>query len=214
MILLLCGGCDFYHYRLPSPDDLWYLIPWFDHMIHARYIRPYETAGVPRYTPEGSVPVGGGEPDWSAEWISGKTTTADRLRNPLTTGADVHQPGPSVPRIPRELAAAGDTLYQNFCSVCHGPGGNADGTISRHVAAPSLLTSRARGYSDGYIYSIIRYGRGVMPRYGDKVPVPAERWAIVSHVRRLQAESPVVPGPAAPIPPGPSATGSTSAVPR
>jgi mono/diheme cytochrome c family protein len=98
--------------------------------------------------------------------------------------------------------------------VCHGPTGNADGTVSRLIAAPSLLTARARGYSDGYIYGIVRYGRGVMPRYGDKIPAPVERWAIVNHVRKLQAEFPVAPGPDAPIPPGPSATGSTSAVPR
>ena len=82
------------------------------------------------------------------------------------------------------------------------------------MGAPSLLTPRARGYSDGYIYGIIRYGRGVMPRYGDKVVVPGERWAIVSHVRKIQAQGPVTPGPAAPIPPGPSATGSTGAVAR
>ncbi len=82
------------------------------------------------------------------------------------------------------------------------------------MGAPSLLTPRARGYADGYIYGIIRYGRGVMPRYGDKVVVPAERWAIVSHVRKLQSQHPVAPGDATPIPPGPSATGSTSAVPR
>ena len=86
------------------------------------------------------------------------------------------------------MDAAGDTLYQNFCSVCHGPTGNADGTVSRQIGAPSLLTARARAYSDGYIYSIIRYGRGVMPRYGDKVYAPADRWAIVSHVRKLQAQ--------------------------
>jgi len=215
MLMLLCGACDFYYQALPSPDDLWQVIPWFDHMIHAKYIRPYETERVPRYTPEGAVPVSGGEPDWSAEWVSGKTTTANALRNPLVPAeANVHRPGPSVPVIPRSLAAAGDTLYHNFCSVCHGPTGNADGTVSRHIAAPSLLTARARGYSDGYIYGIIRYGRGVMPRYGDKIPVPAERWAIVSHVRQLQADSPVAPGPAEPLPPGPSATGSTSAVPR
>ena len=41
-----------------------------------------------------------------------------------------------------ELDAAGDTLYQNFCSVCHGPTGNADGTVSRQIGAPSLLTAR------------------------------------------------------------------------
>jgi mono/diheme cytochrome c family protein len=213
-LMLSTGACDFYYHRIPSPDELWHIIPWFDHMIHARYIRPYETASVPRYTPEGTVPVSGGEPDWSAEWISGKSTTADALKNPFAGGTPAQHPGPNVAAIPRDPAAAGDTLYQNFCSVCHGPTGNADGTISSQLGAPSLLTARARAYSDGYIYSIIRYGRGVMPRYGDKVVVPGERWAIVGHVRRLQAESPVAPGPTAPIPPGPSATGSTSAVPR
>jgi mono/diheme cytochrome c family protein len=180
-------------------------------MIRARYVRPYETQHVPRYTPEGSVPVSGSEPDWSAEWVAGKTTTANALKNPL---AAHRPPGASVPIIPREVAAAGDTLYQNFCSVCHGPTGNADGTLSAQMGAPSLLTPRARGYADGYLYGIIRYGRGVMPRYGDKVVVPAERWAIVSHVRKLQSQQPVGPGDATPIPPGPSATGSTSAVPR
>jgi mono/diheme cytochrome c family protein len=211
LLLLLCGACDFYYYRVPSPDELWHIIPWFDHMIRARYIRPYETQQVPRYSPEGSVPVSGSEPDWAAEWTTGKTTTANALKNPLTTH---RPPGASVPVIPRNIEAAGDTLYQNFCTVCHGPTGNADGTVSRQMGAPSLLTPRARAYSDGYLYSIIRYGRGVMPRYGDKLVVPAERWAVVSHVRKLQSQSPAGPGDATPIPPGPSATGSTSAVPR
>jgi len=211
LVTLFSGACDFYYYRLPSPDELWHVIPWFDHMVHARYIRPYETAHVPRYTPEGSVPVSGSEPDWSAEWVAGKTTTANALKNPLTNS---RPPGPSVPLIRRDMEAAGDTLYQNFCSVCHGPTGNADGTVSRQMGAPSLLTPRARGYTDGYIYSIVRYGRGVMPRYGDKVVIPGERWAIVSHVRKLQAQSAAPPGDATPVPPGPSATGSTSSVPR
>jgi len=214
-LLLLCSGaCDWYYYRLPSPDDLWHVIPWFDHMIHARYIRPYETQRVPRYTPVGTVPITGTEADWSSEWVTGKTTTANALRNPLTSGGKPAASGPSASVIPRELDAAGDTLYQNFCSVCHGPTGNADGTVSRQIGAPSLLTARARAYTDGYIYSIIRYGRGVMPRYGDKVYAPAERWAIVNHVRKLQGQSSAPPGPAVPVPPGPSATGSTAAVPR
>jgi mono/diheme cytochrome c family protein len=217
-LLIFTAACDFYYYRVPSPDDLWHIIPWFDHMIRARYIRPYETAQVPRYSPEGSVPVSGGEPDWSAEWIAGKVTTANALKNPFAAGGmAAHPAGPAAANIPREIVAAGDTLYQNFCSVCHGPTGNADGTVSRQIGAPSLLTARARAYSDGYIYSIIRYGRGVMPRYADKVYAPAERWAIVNHVRRLQGQTPAPAGPpaaAAPVPPGPSATGSTSAVPR
>lgn len=217
LLALLCGACDFYYYKIPSPDDLWRIIPWFDHMIHARYIRPYETQTVPRNTPEGSVPVTESERDFAAEWIAGNPATANALRNPLAAGAGGTAGGPNVPAIPRNIEAAGDTLYQNFCTVCHGPTGNADGPLSRQMAAPSLLTARARAYSDGYIYGIIRYGRGVMPRYGDKVYAPLERWAIVNHVRRLQAQTPAppaAPGAAVPLPPAPSATGSTSMVGR
>jgi mono/diheme cytochrome c family protein len=217
--LLLVGACDFYYYRVPSPDQLWHIIPWFDHMITARYVRPYETAGVPRYTPEGTVPVTGGERDWSAEWIGGKTTAVDALVNPYgQASADSASPaGPAVPELPRSVEAAGDTLYQNFCTVCHGVAGDGKGPVSNRLGAPSLLTGRARAYSDGYLYSIIRYGRGVMPRYGDKVYRPADRWAIVSHVRKLQAASPAPQEPAgaaAGLPPGPSATGSTGGRPR
>ncbi|MBK8004712.1 MAG: cytochrome c [Gemmatimonadetes bacterium] len=111
----------------------------------------------------------------------GNTTTADKLVNPLAG-----QPA----------SARGDTLFQTFCAVCHGQAGAADAVISAQVAAPSLLTDRARGYSDGYLYSIIRYGRGVMPRYGDKVRRDA-RWEIVNYVRQLQAAA-VAVTPAAP----------------
>ena len=46
-----------------------------------------------------------------------------------------------------------------------------------------------------------------MPRYGDKVYRPADRWAIVNHVRKLQAASPAPQEPAGAavgIPPGPA----------
>jgi len=218
-LTVAASGCDFYYYRVPSPDDLWHIIPWFDHMITARYIRPYETAEVPRYTPEGTVPVSGGEPDWSADWTSGKPASADALKNPYAGGGTgkASPGGPAVAVIPREVEAAGDTLYNTYCEPCHGQAGDAKGTVSSRIGAPSLLTGRARGYSDGYIYSIIRYGRGVMPRYGDKVYLPSDRWAIVNHVRTLQAASPAPEEPAAataPIPPTPSATGSTGGRPR
>ena len=219
LLALALTGCDLYYYKIPSPDDLWHVIPWFDHMITARYIHPYETADVPRYTPEGTVPVSGGEPDWSADWTSGKVASADALKNPFAAGAEGHASpgGPAVALIPRQVDAAGDTLYNTYCEPCHGLAGDAKGPVSSRIGAPSLLTGRARSYSDGYIYSIIRYGRGVMPRYGDKVYLPADRWAIVNHVRKLQAATPAAAEAAAataPIPPTPSATGSTGGRPR
>ena len=220
-LTLSTAGCDFWYDRVPSPDDLWHVIPWFDHMIRAKYVHPYQTNAVPRYTPPGIVPVTGGEPDWSAEWTTGKTARADALVNPYAKGAATDaKPSPSgteVPVIPRNVDAAGDTLYQNYCAVCHGSAGDAKGPVSPKIGAPSLLTARARGYSDGYIYSIIRYGRGVMPRYGDKVYLPADRWAIVNHSRTLQGPAPLASEPAgaaAGIAPAPSATGSTGERPR
>jgi len=163
--------------------------------------------------------VSGGEPDWSDEWTTGKLTTVNSLANPYAGGAQGKPwaPGPAVPVIPHQVEAAGDTLYQTYCEVCHGAAGDAKGTVSMRIGAPSLLTGRARAYSDGYIYSIIRYGRGVMPRYGDKVYLPSDRWAIVNHVRKLQAQRPAPqepPGAAAGIAPAPSATGSTGERPR
>ncbi|HEX3275295.1 MAG TPA: cytochrome c [Gemmatimonadales bacterium] len=220
-LALATTGCDVWYNRVPSPDDLWHVVPWFDHMIQAKYIHPYQTAAVPRYTPAGTVPVTGGEPDWSAEWTTGKTTTADALKNPYAPAAGdsgkASPPGPAIAVIPREVEAAGDTMFQNYCAVCHGTAGDAKGPVSSRIGAPSLLTGRARAYSDGYLYSIIRYGRGVMPRYGDKVYLPSERWAIVNHIRKLQGQVPAGPeaaGASAGIAPGPSATGSTGERPR
>ena len=215
---LSAGGCDWWYYRTPSLEAAWYAIPWFDHMIKSRYVQPYETDSVVRYTPAGTVAVGETEPDWSAEWVSGNPATANRLVNPYAGGATGPKlpgtRGVEMPVVPRAVAAAGDTLYQTFCAVCHGAAGDGRGAVGPLVAAPSLLTARARVYSDGYLYSLIRYGRGAMPRYGDTVYAPADRWAIVSHLRQLQAAAPAPTETALPVPPAPSMTGSTGAYPQ
>jgi mono/diheme cytochrome c family protein len=80
--------------------------------------------------------------------------------------------------------------------MCHGDKGAQGGTVTNYIGAPSLMTPSARGWSDGYLYSIIRYGRGVMPQYGDKIVRRDERWAVVDYVRSLQAASPLPAAPA------------------
>ena len=55
------------------------------------------------------------------------------------------------------------------------------------MAAPSIVTPRAIAFSDGYLYSIIRYGRGIMTQYGDKIYQQEDRWRVVHYVRSLQA---------------------------
>lgn len=174
LLVLTLGGCNWYYDTLPSPDDALKLVPWFDHMIKSQAVSPYQRADIPRYAVAGTVPLHRTEGDWREEFARGVTTTADALVNP--TLADV---GATLAR--------GDTLFTTYCSMCHGPSGNLGGSISHLVGAPSLLTDAARGRSDGYLYSIIRYGRGVMSRYGDKITRPEDRWAVVNYVRQLQA---------------------------
>lgn len=179
---LLTTGCNWYYYDLPSIDEVWYQVPWFDHMIAQRSVHPYSRADIPRYTVAGTVPITGGERDWRLGDPSGASygfdsTVAKRLPNPTD----------------RQATARGDTLFHTYCSVCHGTDGNsANATVGPKLAAPSLLTDRARSYADGYLYSMVRYGRGIMPQYGDKVTRPADRWAIVNYVRHLQAAAPAV----------------------
>jgi mono/diheme cytochrome c family protein len=197
LLPLALGGCDFWFAKVPSPDQLWYRISWFDHMIHTQQVSPYQRVDVPRYVVKGTVPIGGGEADWetgdgASLAYAFDATIADRLVNP-TKVADAarRRPGPEMPRIPGTVEARGDTLYGAYCATCHGQGGAGNGPVAtKLVGVPSLLTDRARGYTDGYLYSIIRYGRGLMPKYGDKLPDQADRWAIVNHVRALQAAAP------------------------
>jgi mono/diheme cytochrome c family protein len=171
LTLLGTTACDFYYNDVPSPDDLLHLVPWFDAMIKQPAVFPYARADVPRNTVPGTVPVTGGEADWSAEWSVLNLATADKVVNPLAG-----QP----------VSPVGDSLFHTYCAVCHGLAGGGDAKVGMQLGAPSLLTDRAKGYTDGYLYSIIRYGRGVMPKYGDKVR-GQKRWEIVNYVRQLQS---------------------------
>lgn len=187
-LLVLATGCDYWYNDVPSPDDALHLVPWFDAMIKQPSVHPYQRADIPRNTVPGTVPITGGEADWSAEWGVGNTTTADKLVNPLAG-----QPA----------TAMGDSVYHTFCGVCHGIAGNGDGPVGPKMAALPLTTPRAMAWSDGYLYSILRYGRGVMPRYGDKIH-GQRRWEVVNYVRQLQAAAKAAADSAAKQPGGPN----------
>jgi mono/diheme cytochrome c family protein len=184
VVLLGASGCNWWYNEVPSPDDLMHAIPWFDHMIQSKAVHPYQRTDIPRNVPAGAVPVGGGERDWRVGDPSAgfpqygfDTTVANRTSRPTTP--------------PPPGARTGEELYITYCAMCHGDQGAANGSVSPYIGAPSLLTANARGWSDGYLYSIIRYGRGVMPQYGDKIVRRDERWAVVDYVRSLQAASPL-----------------------
>jgi mono/diheme cytochrome c family protein len=179
--VLATSGCSWWYYSVPSPDDALHLVPWFDAMIVQAAVQPYSRADVPRYTVAGTVPVGSTLGDWEAEWAAGNRTTANLQVNPLAG---------------RPATATGDTLYHTFCGPCHGNAGEGFGLVGAKMAALPLTSDRARAFTDGYIYSYIRYGGPVMPRYGDKIR-GLSRWELVNFVRKLQADAAAAAAPPA-----------------
>jgi mono/diheme cytochrome c family protein len=177
MALLVLGGCNYWYNNVPSPDDLMHNIPWFDHMLMSKSLQPYQSAAFPRNTPAGAVPVGGGEADWHSYdpanlQYAFDTLVANKVVRPTTP--------------PRSDSRGGAEVFNTYCAVCHGLDAKGNGPV-REMLAPSLLTPQVRGYTDGYVYSIIRFGRGRMPRYGDKIVRPDERWAVVDYVRSMES---------------------------
>lgn len=79
-----------------------------------------------------------------------------------------------------------------FCVVCHGPDGVG---VNAYIAAyhPSLPAynlsgAQVAGYSDQYIYAMIRVGRGLMPEYGSRIS-NFDRWSVIAYVRQLQRQA-------------------------
>jgi hypothetical protein len=115
----------------------------------------------------------------------------------------------------------GRKYYQINCAVCHGVAGMGNGAAVRFgVPAPNLLTSVTKGRTDGYLYGMIRNGRGLMPTY-DRIE-DADRWDVVNYVRALQGSIPGVkadtspagyPGENGQMVPGPTRTAPTRAAP-
>ena len=171
IIVLLAGGCSRDSWqRSPGPDDAVKLVPWFAFMEKGPAIQPYKMNRMPA---EGAVPIDGVEPPLPV--IPENFAAIDGLRNPTQLTA--------------ESLDTGKKYFDIFCMPCHGEVGAGDGPVNAKMfIVPSLLTDRARGLSDGMIYSIIRHGRGAMRPYGEGVR-GINRWHVVNYVRQLQGAS-------------------------
>jgi hypothetical protein len=72
--------------------------------------------------------------------------------------------------------------------VCHGDAGNGDGPATKlGIPGISLVTDITKGRSDGYIFGMIRNGRGLMPSY-NRIEDP-DRWDVVNYLRGLQGSA-------------------------
>lgn len=126
--------------------------------------RPLPEGVVPRGTP--FLPFGPGDEE------------ADRAGRELVNPLD---PGDAA------ALARGARLFSIHCVVCHDARGEGQGpAVLRGMLAPTPFKGdRAMLMKDGQVFHAITFGRGNMASYAAAVE-PADRWALVLHVRALQ----------------------------
>lgn len=147
-------------------------VPWFATLRSDVALDPYEMPRLPAaHTIPSTNPNGEAEPLFTQLQLD---SVGRALRNPVP-------PSPAV-------LARGELQYERQCLTCHGPLGAGDGPVvgpGKFPYAPPLNGGNATNLSDGYIYAVIRVGRGLMPAYGARMS-ELERWAVVHYVRKLQ----------------------------
>lgn len=145
----------------------------FNFMRESPAYDPYE--GV-RPAPPNAVPVESPGEKWEPpveQTEAALRAWGDTMTNPLP----MTQP----------VITLGAEVFATYCAVCHGVGAQGDGPIvgpGKFPLATNLTLPTTVDRSDGYIYAIVRIGRGLMPAY-QRIP-PQERWAVVNYVRYLQ----------------------------
>lgn len=83
--------------------------------------------------------------------------------------------------------------FQINCAVCHGDLAQGNGPSTLYgVPGISLVNERVKGFKDGYIYGMLRNGRGAMPSYNRIEEM--DRWDVVNYVRALQGLVPNTAG--------------------
>ena len=153
---------------------------WFTDFKEQPKIDPWESPDTVPYraNPQNSVSIYGTE---APGFIY------DRANTPAAVQAMAGLKNPVAPDT--ASISRGRIYYQINCSVCHGTMGMGDGPVSRYGGfAPAIgKGSRAAdSLTDGYIFGMIRNGRGMMPTY-NRIEEP-NRWDIVNYLRTLQGK--------------------------
>ena len=149
----------------------------------------------PWESPHDSIPMRG-NPQYSVSvygsFAPGYAVSRAALPGTIDSMAAIANP---VPADARSLLN-GRKYYAINCAVCHGDQGRGDGpVVAKGFPGIPLVgaASPAPGRTDGYIWGIIRNGRGLMPPYNRIEEL--ERWDVVNYVRGLQGRYAVQTGP-------------------
>jgi len=152
-------------------------VAWLDFMHESPGFDPMEA---PRPAPPNAVPY---ETGTGAPWLPPLEATEAALNAFGDT---------AVNPLPMDSAtlALGREVWETFCFVCHGETGAGDGPAVGQGKLPyaaNLLLPITVNRTDGYLYGVVRVGRGLMPNY-KRIP-HTERWAVVNYLRELQRQA-------------------------
>lgn len=163
-LTLAMSGCAWFtdFKEQPKPD------PWES---------PSDTVGM-RGNPQFSVPVTGTA-------VAGFQVSYQPLPQTVDSMSGIANPTP-----PSDSSLVnGHKYYQINCAVCHGDRGLGDGPATKY-GMPGIgigVGSRAANVlSDGYLYGMIRNGRGLMPTYNRIEEM--DRWDVVNYMRGMQGK--------------------------
>ena len=185
---------------------------WFTDFKQQPKIDPWESVSdsiPPRGNPQFSVPVYG-------SFAPGLVYTREATVPAIDQFNDIQNPTPPT----TASLENGRKQFQINCAPCHGVKGDGMGTTIKYGFVPiSLLTPVTVNRTDGYIFGMIRNGRGMMPSY-NRIE-EWDRWDIVNYVRGLQGKlgtavvaAPVAqPGVTGSAVPGPSESAPTRPAP-
>jgi len=160
---------------------------WFTDFKEQPKIDPWESPSdtIPfRGNPQNSVPVYG-------SFAPGYAVSRAALPATIDSMAGIANP---VPADARSLMNGRKNFAIN-CAVCHGYEGKGDGpVVAKGFPGIPLVgpASPAPGRTDGYIWGMIRNGRGLMPSYNRIEEL--DRWDVVNYVRGLQGKYTVATG--------------------
>lgn len=162
---------------------------WFTDFKQQPKIDPWESPAdsiPPRGNPQNSVSVYGSVAPgfiYGRAPLPGVVDSMSRIPNP-------------VPADARSIES-GRKMFQINCAPCHGAKADGQASVVKYgFASISLITEPALSRTDGYIFGMIRNGRGLMPTY-NRIEEP-DRWDIVNYLRALQGKVPGVQAIAAP----------------
>ncbi len=130
-----------------------------------------------RGNPQMSVPITGMA-------VAGFQVSYQPLPGTIDSMAGIPNPHP----INAQSLMNGRKYYQVNCQPCHGDAGMGDGPATKFgMPGINLITDVTRGRTDGYIFGMIRNGRGLMPSY-NRIEEP-DRWDVVNYLRGLQGRA-------------------------